>query len=74
MMTKVNETKTRSIFKGITARVIEVLVDTVIIISLLGVDIHVSLGIAILIEGLCFLANYINERLWNFTDWGRHVK
>ena len=36
MMTKVNETKTRSIFKGITARTIEVLVDTVII-SLLGI-------------------------------------
>lgn len=72
-MTKVNETKIRSIFKGITARTIEVLVDTVII-TLLGVDIHLSFGIALLIEGMCFVASYINDRFWNLTDWGRHVK
>ena len=72
-MTKVNETKTRSILKGITARVIEVLVDTVII-SFLGVDIPLSFGIALLIEGMCFIASYFTERVWNLTDWGRHIK
>jgi len=72
-MTKVNETKLRSVLKGVTARIIEVVSD-VIIMTLLGVNIHTSLAISILISAMCFVASYVNERFWNLTDFGRKTK
>jgi len=72
-MTKINETKTRSILKGITGRILEVIFDT-LLINLIGVNIQTSFTIAVIIEGVCFMASYINERFWNLTDFGRTVK
>lgn len=73
VMTKVNETRTRSILKGITGRILEVILDT-FLITIIGVPIEISFTISVIIEGLCFIAGYINERFWNFTDFGRTVK
>jgi len=69
---KVNETKKRSLLKGISMRVLEVTVDT-ILLSILGLDIHVSIGVSIAIEGICFAVHFVNERLWNHVQWGRQV-
>jgi len=38
------------------------------------INIQTSLAIAVVIEAICFVANYINERFWNLTDFGRTVK
>lgn len=76
---KVNETRLRSLFKAITGRLIEILVDSLLIGSLftfLGVPYAFQLasGIAILTEILCALTTYLNERIWNRLDWGREVE
>ena len=70
---EVNETKKRSLLKGISMRILEVLVDT-FLLSFLGLGVEVSLGVSITIEGICFVVHYINERLWNKIDFGREVK
>lgn len=69
---RVDETHKRSIVKGITGRAIEIAVDA-IILSLFGLNIFESVGVAILIEGLCFVSSYFNERLWNKVNWGRRI-
>jgi len=69
---KVNETKKRSLLKGVSMRVLEVTVDT-LLLSVLGLDIHVSIGVSIAIEGICFGVHFINERLWNRIQWGRQI-
>jgi hypothetical protein len=66
--------------KGITAKVLEISFDFLIFNSILS---HIipsqleaaleSLGIAILIEGVCFALGYLNERGWNKIMWGRKV-
>ena len=70
---KVNETHKRSLFKGISMRILEITIDTVLL-SILGFGIEKSLTVSIGIEGLCFVIHYINERLWNKVNWGRTVK
>jgi len=72
-MTKIHETRIRSILKGITGRALEVVLDT-ILMNIVGVDIKTSFVLALVIEGVCFVACFINERGWNLTDFGRVVK
>lgn len=69
---RVDEMHKRSIAKGITGRAIEIVVDTTIL-SLFGLNIFESVGVAILIEGLCFASSYFNERMWNKVNWGRRI-
>lgn len=76
---QVNETKKRSLLKAVTARIMEVIVDTLLFeffFGLLGLEgmLHISLGIAISIEFLCFLTCYVNERAWNRIQWGRKIE
>lgn len=76
---KVSETKTRSLLKAVTARVLEVFVDTLLlgtIYSFFGIHspYELALGLSVLIEFLCAVATYINERLWNKIQWGREVE
>ena len=76
---KVNETRTRSLFKTLTARIIEIIVDTFLIGSvyfLIGIPhaYEIAGGISIVIEFLCALTNYLNDRLWNKIQWGREVE
>lgn len=70
---KIEETKLRSLLKTCTARIFEVIVDTILFHCFIG-EIHISLGLAIAVEVLCSLVNFINERLWNLTDFGRKIK
>jgi len=77
---KIYETHKRTLLKGITAKVLEVSFDFLIFNSILS---HIipsqleaaleSLGIAILIEGVCFALGYLNERGWNRIQWQRKV-
>lgn len=70
---KVNETHKRSLLKGISMRILEITIDTVLL-SILGFGIEKSLTVSIGIEGLCFVIHYINERLWNKVNWGRRIE
>lgn len=70
---KINETRKRSFLKGITARILEIVIDTFLFFAL-GLEIHTSFGIALLIEGLCFLLHYLNERVWNKINYGRIIE
>jgi len=76
---KVNETRTRSILKALTSKVIEVVVDTALvgeILHLLGVSNAFEIGgsFAVAVEVLCAVTNYFNDRLWNKIQWGREVE
>jgi len=78
-MTKIHETHKRSFLKGVTAKILEIIIDFVLLsgIQLLcGRPIHVgiSFGGSLLIEAACFCVSYLNERGWNRTDWGRIIK
>jgi hypothetical protein len=69
---KVCETHLRTALKGITAKVLEIFFDF-IVLNLFLHQAGESLGIAIGLEGLCYLLNYLNERGWNKIMWGRKV-
>lgn len=78
---KVCETHRRTLLKGITAKVAEILFDLIIFDSILSriptytqINAAVSaLGLSILIESICFGLNYLNERGWNKIMWGRKI-
>lgn len=69
---KVCETHLRTAFKGITAKVLEVLFDFIVLDLLFHAPAE-SLGAAIGLEALCYALNYMNERGWNRIMWGRKV-
>jgi len=76
---KVNETRVRSLCKTITARIIEVIVDTLLIGTiylLLNVSHAYELagGISLTVEFLCAVTGYFNDRIWNKINWGREVE
>lgn len=78
-MTKVYETNKRSILKSMTGRLIEIVVGTLVqgsILGYLGLPAPYGLGFIMTLveEALCFVICFANERTWNLTDWGRHVK
>ena len=68
----VHETRLRSFFKSGIGRVVEVMVDTGILLSI-GESIETALPIAILIEILCWVVHFVLERVWAKIDYGRHV-
>lgn len=74
---KVNETRKRSLVKAISFRIIEIVVDIVLLYSLMQTDlpelIIAGLG-AVAVEASCGIGYYLWERLWNMIDWGREVK
>ena len=69
---KINETRRRSLLKAVSFRVIEVGLDTAILSFF--VEAHIAFGLSVAIEGLCLLAHYVFERLWNRNDYGREAK
>lgn len=76
---RVNEIRKRSILKTITSRIIETIVDTLLIGSVyffLGVpnSYELASALSIAIEVLCTLTTYLNDRLWNKIQWGREVE
>jgi len=70
-MLKVYETRKRSLIKAVSFRVIEIAVDSLILSFF--VTPAVAIGLAISIEGLCLLAHFIFERIWNKINYGRHI-
>lgn len=70
---KVNETPLRSFLKTMGFRVVEVLVDT-LLLEIINKDIGENFLIAIAIELICWTLSFLWERLWNRIDFGREVK
>lgn len=79
---KVCETHWRTLAKGITAKAAEVSFDLLIFDAVLSTIVPQyglinntmsALGIAVIVESVCFGLNYINERFWNRIQWGRKI-
>ena len=68
----IHETRKRSLVKAVSYRIIEVLVDTVILSFF--VELQVAFWLAVGLEGMCLLLHYIFERIWNRIDYGRYIK
>ena len=68
---KVTETRKRSLFKAISFRIIEIAIDTFILS--IFIDLHVALGLAIVLELTCLLLHFLFERVWNRIDYGRNI-
>jgi len=78
---KFNDTRKRSFLKALTAYLLEVGADILIssgILTLLGLPPETAIiggiGIATIIELFCLLIHYLNDRIWNKTQWGRNAK
>lgn len=70
---KIEESRLRSLLKTLTSRIFEVLADT-FIFGIFIKEPHLSLFLAIIVEIVCAIVHYINERLWNLTDFGRKIR
>jgi len=58
---------------ALTGRALEISVGTFVISFLLLRDLQLSFVTAIVNEGICAITSYINQRAWNFTQWGRKI-
>jgi uncharacterized membrane protein len=70
---KVNETPMRSFIKTMGFRIVEILLDT-LILQIISENTALNLVVSIMIEGLCWLLSFIWERIWNRIDFGREIK
>ena len=68
---KVNETRKRSLLKSTSFRVVEITIDSLILSFFITPAI--AIGIAIAIEGICWGAQYVSERVWNKINYGREI-
>ena len=68
---RVVETRMRSLLKGLTARILEVTLDTFVLSFFIKVEI--GLGLSIFLEVTCYAVSYCNERGWNKIDFGRKI-
>lgn len=78
-----NETRIRSFLKAFSFRLIEIGVDTGLILvafthleriaERIGLT-NAALILAVLLEGICLGLHYLFERLWNRSQWGREIK
>ena len=71
MTMRINETRKRSLLKGATQRMLEVAVDTAIL-SFFATP-QIALTLAVIIELLCWISHYCNERIWNRISYGREM-
>lgn len=65
-----NETKTRSLIKTITWRIVATLV-TLSAVYFFTEEIDSSVKITLTAAVLSMVVYYIHERAWNMRDWGR---
>ena len=70
---KVEETRKRSLLKGITFKILEIGIDG-LVLWLLTDNPFTSLGIALFLELNCYFWYYVNERIWNKIQYGRIIK
>lgn len=69
---KITETRKRSLLKGLTARILEITLDTFVLSFFIKIEI--GLGLSIFLEATCYCVSYANERGWNRINWGRKVE
>lgn len=67
------ESRRRSILKALTGRALEISIGTFVVSYFILGDITKSFGIATLHEMLCAITSYINDRIWNLSQWNRRV-
>jgi len=67
----INETRKRSLLKAISFRGLEIALDTIILS--IFVELKTAIWLALLLEGLCLALHYGFERIWNKSQYGRHV-
>ena len=70
----VYETRTRSLLKAISFRVIEITIDSIILHFFGKLDVGLAIGLAVAIEGICLTLHFIFERVWNKINYGRIIK
>ena len=70
-MPKINETRKRSLLKAVSFRGLEIALDTVILS--IFVELKTAIWLALLLEGLCLALHYGFERIWNKSQYGRHI-
>jgi uncharacterized membrane protein len=70
---KVNETPMRSLLKTMGFRVVEVIVDSLLLLTV-NPEIQENLLISVGIELICWTLSFVWERIWNRTDFGREVR
>ena len=68
---KVNETRKRSLLKAISFRVVEITASSIVLSFF--VTTYEAIGLAVLLEGLCFGLQYLGERVWNKIGYGREI-
>ena len=68
---KVNETRRRSLLKASSFRVLEIALDSLILSIFLSPP--VAIGVAVLLEVLCFVLHFSFERVWNRIEYGRQI-
>ena len=69
-MKTVNETKTRSLIKTVTWRVVATLV-TLLVVYMFTKAIGSSIKITLTAAFVSMVAYYIHERVWNLHNWRR---
>lgn len=72
-MSKINETKKRSLFKALSHWAAEVGIATAIFHFGGGIEVGLAVGLAAASEATCVGLYYAWERLWNKTDFGRNI-
>jgi len=68
---RVHETSKRSALKTLSSRLLEITIDTMLL--LFFVELHEAIGLAITIELICLTLHYFLERIWARSNFGRHV-
>jgi len=68
----INETRLRSLLKAISFRIVEILIDALILSFF--VTVHTALILAIGLEFTCFCLHYLFERVWNGVSYGREIR
>ncbi len=69
---QINETRSRSLLKAISFRVLEIIIDSLILSFFVGV--YIAVGLSVVLEVTCLILHYIFERIWNKINYGREVK
>ena len=68
---KINETKKRSLLKAISFRIVEITASSLVLSHF--VTAYEAIGLAVMLEGICFGLQYLGERIWNKIQWGREI-
>jgi len=76
---KVEDTRKRSLLKALTGNGLEIIIDTILIgtvLNLLGMPhpYEFAGAFSVVTEIMCFITNYMNDRVWNKIQWGRKVE